>query len=142
MIAVASGIAEGLNLGDNAKAAIITRGLAEMVRFAKARGAKEHTLFGLSGIGDLIVTCSSTLSRNNRLGMALAHGKTYEEVRKENNGQVAEGAYASLAAYEYAKKHNIEMPITQTVYNIIYNNYNVHDEVIKLMKRDAKNEDF
>ncbi len=140
IIAVAGGIAQGLKLGDNAKAALITRGLAEIVRFAIFKGAKENTLFGLSGIGDLIVTSSSALSRNNRLGFSLAMGKTYDEVIKENHGQVAEGAYAAKAVYGYAKKNNIEMPITETIYNIIYNNHNVHDAVIDLMSRDAKDE--
>ncbi len=140
IIAIASGILEGSGLGDNTKAALMTRGLAEIVRFALHKGAEEKTLYGLSGVGDLIVTCASKLSRNNRLGYSLASGKTYEEIKEENYGQVAEGAYAALAVHEYAIEHNIDMPITQTVYDIIFNKANIKDAVISLMSREAKSE--
>ena len=140
IIAIASGILEGSGLGDNTKAALMTRGLAEIVRFALHKGAEEKTLYGLSGVGDLIVTCASKLSRNNRLGHSLATGKTYEEIKEENYGQVAEGAYAALAVHEYAIEHNIDMPITQTVYDIIFNKANIKNSVISLMSREAKSE--
>ena len=140
IIAIAGGIVDGLNLGDNTKAALITRGLHEIVRFAMSKGARTDTMYGLSGMGDLIVTCSSGLSRNNRLGRALANGKNYEEVIKENNGQVAEGVYATIAAYEYAKKNDIYMPITEAIYNILFNNANIINTLNDLMSKTPKNE--
>ncbi|AEM22119.1 Glycerol-3-phosphate dehydrogenase (D(P)(+)) [Brachyspira intermedia PWS/A] len=118
IIAIAGGIVDGLKLGDNTKAALITRGLHEIVRFALSKGARIDTMYGLSGIGDLIVTCSSGLSRNNRLGRELAKGKKYQDVIAESHGQVAEGVYATTAAYEYAQK-NIYICQSQKPY-IIY----------------------
>ena len=142
IIAIAGGIVDGLKLGDNTKAALITRGLHEIVRFALSKGARTDTMYGLSGIGDLIVTCSSGLSRNNRLGRELAKGKKYQEVIAENHGQVAEGVYAATAAYEYAQKNNIYMPITEAIYNILFNNANIQDTLKELMSKDAKSEGF
>lgn len=142
IIAIAGGIVDGLNLGDNTKAALITRGLHEIVRFALSKGARIDTMYGLSGIGDLIVTCSSGLSRNNRLGRELAKGKKYQEVIANSHGQVAEGVYATTAAYEYAKNNNIYMPITEAIYNILFNNANIQDTIKELMSKDAKSEGF
>lgn len=142
IIAIAGGIVDGLKLGDNTKAALITRGLHEIVRFALSKGAHIQTLYGLSGVGDLIVTCSSNLSRNNRLGRSLALGKKYEDVISESHGQVAEGVYAAMAAYDYAKKYNIYMPITEAVYNILFNNTNILETIDDLMSREAKDESF
>ncbi|WP_295298335.1 NAD(P)H-dependent glycerol-3-phosphate dehydrogenase [uncultured Brachyspira sp.] len=142
IIAIAGGIVDGLNLGDNTKAALITRGLHEIVRFALSKGARTDTMYGLSGIGDLIVTCSSGLSRNNRLGRELAKGKKYQEVIANSHGQVAEGVYATTAAYEYAKNNNIYMPITEAIYNILFNNANIQDTIKELMSKDAKSEGF
>lgn len=137
--AIASGVVEGLGLGDNTKAALITRSLAEMVRFAKHAGGKEKTLYGLSGVGDLIVTCMSPLSRNFRFGKMLAQGKTYNEIKKETK-QVAEGVYAAEAVYKYSVKHKIDMPIAESVYNVIYNGYDCKEMLHNLMSREAKNE--
>lgn len=142
IIAIAGGIVDGLNLGDNTKAALITRGLHEIVRFALSKGARIDTMYGLAGIGDLIVTCSSGLSRNNRLGRELAKGKKYQDVIANSHGQVAEGVYATTAAYEYAKKNNIYMPITEAIYNILFNNANIQDTIKELMSKDAKSEGF
>lgn len=142
IIAIAGGIVDGLNLGDNTKAALITRGLHEIVRFALSKGARTDTMYGLSGIGDLIVTCSSGLSRNNRLGRELAKGKKYQDVIANSHGQVAEGVYATIAAYEYAKNNNIYMPITEAIYNILFNNANIQDTIKELMSKDAKSEGF
>lgn len=142
IIAIAGGIVDGLNLGDNTKAALITRGLHEIVRFALSKGARIDTMYGLSGIGDLIVTCSSGLSRNNRLGRELAKGKKYQDVIANSHGQVAEGVYATTAAYEYAQKNNIYMPITEAIYNILFNNANIQETLKELMSKDAKSEGF
>lgn len=142
IIAIAGGIVDGLNLGDNTKAALITRGLHEIVRFALSKGARTDTMYGLSGIGDLIVTCSSGLSRNNRLGRELAKGKKYQDVIANSHGQVAEGVYATTAAYEYAKNNNIYMPITEAIYNILFNDANIQDTIKELMSKDAKSEGF
>lgn len=142
IIAIAGGIVDGLNLGDNTKAALITRGLHEIVRFALSKGARTDTMYGLSGIGDLIVTCSSGLSRNNRLGRELAKGKKYQDVIANSHGQVAEGVYATTAAYEYAKNNNIYMPITEAIYNILFNNANIQETLKELMSKDAKSEGF
>ncbi|MEI0531934.1 NAD(P)H-dependent glycerol-3-phosphate dehydrogenase [Brachyspira pilosicoli] len=142
IIAIAGGIVDGLHLGDNTKAALITRGLHEIVRFALSKGARIDTMYGLAGIGDLIVTCSSGLSRNNRLGRELANGKKYQDVIANSHGQVAEGVYATTAAYEYAKNNNIYMPITEAIYNILFNNANIQDTIKELMSKDAKSEGF
>ena len=138
--AIASGIIHGLNLGDNTKAALITRSLKEMVRFAKHKQAKESTLYGLSGIGDLIVTCMSPLSRNFSLGTRLAKGEKYDDIKK-NMKTVAEGVYAAEAVYKYSKQYGINMPIAKSVYNIIFNNEDCKEVLYNLMARKAKNED-
>lgn len=140
IIAIAGGIVDGLRLGDNAKAALITRGLIEMKRFVVHKGGLPETIYGLSGAGDLIVTCSSKLSRNNRLGFSLAKGKTYEQIQKENHGQVAEGVYAVQAAQKYAKKNNISMPITNAVYDVLFNKLNPKEAIKELMGRTSKDE--
>lgn len=137
--AIASGIIHGLNLGDNTKAALVTRSLKEMVRFAKQIEAKESTLYGLSGVGDLIVTCMSPLSRNFRLGIRLAKGDKYEDIKK-NMKTVAEGVYASEAVYKYSKSYDIDMPIAKSVYNVIFNDSDCEKMVYDLMAREAKDE--
>lgn len=140
IIAIAGGIVDGLKLGDNTKALLITRGLAEIVRFGIVKGAKPETFYGLTGMGDLIVTTQSKLSRNNRLGRSLAQGKKLENIMKRNKGQVAEGVHASKAVYEYAKTKTIEMPIMYTVYNILFNNENINQAIVGLMTREARSE--
>jgi len=119
VIAIAAGICEGLNLGNNARAALISRGLVEMDRFGEFFGAKKDTFLGVAGSGDLFLTASSTMSRNFRVGLNLAKGKYLEDILNEL-GEVAEGVYTTKAIYELAKKYDIYTPIANEVYKIIY----------------------
>jgi len=137
IIAFCAGVAAGINLGDNSFAALITRGLGEIARLGIALGAEKDTLYGLSGLGDLIVTCLSEHSRNRRAGKLIGEGKTIEEARKEV-GMVIESIDNIEAAYELSKIHNIEMPIVDGVYNILYNNLDPREAVTMLMTRDKK----
>lgn len=137
IIAFCAGVAAGINLGDNSFAALITRGLGEIARLGIALGAEKDTLYGLSGLGDLIVTCLSEHSRNRRAGKLIGEGKTIEEARKEV-GMVIESIDNIEAAYELSKIHNIEMPIVDGVYNILYNNLDPREAVAMLMTRDKK----
>lgn len=137
IIAFCAGVAAGINLGDNSFAALITRGLGEIARLGIALGAEKDTLYGLSGLGDLIVTCLSEHSRNRRAGKLIGEGKTIEEARKEV-GMVIESVDNIEAAYELSKIHNIEMPIVDGVYNILYNNLDPREAVTMLMTRDKK----
>ena len=114
VIALAAGIADGLGYGDNTKAALITRGNAEITRLGVAMGANPHTFAGLSGIGDLIVTCASMHSRNRRAGILIGKGYTKDEAMKEVQ-MVVEGVFSAKAALELSKKYNIEMPIVEQV---------------------------
>ncbi len=139
IIAIASGIAHGLKLGDNTIAALITRGMAEMRRFGTFFGASFETFSGLSGIGDLIVTCMSKHSRNNRVGYQLGQGKKIEEIIKDMK-MVAEGVDNVKIVHEISTKNKIEMPITNSVYNIIYNNVEPTDELKNLFARSLKKE--
>lgn len=118
VIAIAAGICEGLNLGKNAAASLISRGLVEMHRFAKEHGAKDETFIGLSGAGDLFLTASSIMSRNFRVGLGIAKGKSKEEIVKEL-GEVAEGIGTTYALYEIAKKKDLYLPIAKEVYNML-----------------------
>ncbi len=138
--AIASGIVSGLGMGDNTKAALITRSLKEMQRFAMHKQAKESTLYGLSGVGDLVVTCMSPLSRNFRLGQRLAKGEKYEDI-KSTMEQVAEGVYACQSVYKYSSKYKISMPIARSVYKVIFESYDCEKMLYELMSRKAKNED-
>ena len=119
VIAIAAGIASEMNLGDNAMAALVSRGLAEVMRLGAKAGANPLTLAGLAGIGDLMVTCYSSLSRNYRLGQAIARGETLEKA-KESLGQVAEGAYTVRALVEHAKELGLELPIAEAIYQVLY----------------------
>lgn len=139
IIAFCAGISVGLNLGDNTFAALATRGLVEIVRLGKALGAEEKTFYGLSGLGDLIVTCGSEHSRNRRAGVMIGKGHTIEEARKEI-GMVIESVDNIEVAYKLSKKHNIEMPIVDGVYNVLYNNLDPKVAVEMLMTRDLKAE--
>jgi len=121
VIAIASGICEGLNLGKNAKAALLARGLVEMDRFGEFFGAKKDTFLGVAGAGDLFLTANSTMSRNYRVGLNLAKGKHLNDILNKL-GEVAEGVYTTKAIYELSKKHNIYTPIADEVYKIIYEN--------------------
>lgn len=118
VLAIATGIAAGLGTGENARAAVITRGLAEIVRFGGLYGARRETLMGLSGLGDLILTCSSTQSRNMSLGKAIGEGKTLTEIMSERNS-VAEGAHTVDIVYKIGQEKNLDMPITNAVYRIL-----------------------
>lgn len=139
IIALAAGISDGLGYGDNAKAALITRGLAEIARLGVKMGASPLTFSGLTGIGDLIVTCTSVHSRNWRAGNLLGKGQNLEEVL-ENMGMVVEGVRTTKAAYQLAEKYDVNMPITNALYNILFNGVNPKDAVDNLMSRQKTHE--
>ena len=139
VIAVGAGALHGLGYGDNAKAALMTRGLTEISRLGVAFGADPLTFIGLSGVGDLIVTCTSVHSRNWRAGDQLGQGKSLEDVLG-NMGMVVEGVETCKAAYKLAQEKGIEMPITNAVYNILYDGKNIKTEVLQLMERERKSE--
>jgi glycerol-3-phosphate dehydrogenase (NAD(P)+) len=139
IIALAAGITDGLGYGDNAKAALMTRGLAEIARLGTKMGANPLTFSGLTGIGDLIVTCTSVHSRNWRAGNLLGKGKTLEEVL-DNMGMVVEGVRTTKAAYQLAVKYGVDMPITFALYDVLFNGKNAKDAVDILMARGRTNE--
>ena len=139
IIAFCAGVAAGIGLGDNSFAALITRGLKEIARLGIELGGKEETFYGLSGLGDLIVTCLSEHSRNRKAGMLIGQGKSLEETKKEV-GMVIESIDNIEVAYELGKLHNIEMPIVETVYKVLYENLNPQEAVKNLMTRDKKME--
>jgi len=139
IIAFCSGAAAGIGLGDNSFAALITRGLKEIVRLGVELGGKEETFYGLSGLGDLIVTCLSEHSRNRKAGYLIGQGKSLEETKKEV-GMVIESIDNIDVAYELGKLHNIEMPIVETVYKVLYENLDPQEAVKNLMTRDKKME--
>ena len=139
VIALAVGIALGLGYGDNAKAALITRGNAELSRLGLAMGCKAETFAGLSGMGDLIVTCTSMHSRNLHAGMLIGRGKSVEEAKAEV-GQVVEGVNALPAACRLAKKYKVEMPIVQAVEAILDGKLEARNALMALMGRDLKRE--
>lgn len=134
--AVASGMIDGLKLGDNTKAALMTRGLAEMTRLGAKMGAKPVTFFGLSGLGDLIVTCGSQHSRNRAVGEKIGQGKSLEAALKEMT-MVAEGINSTKSGYQLAQKHNIEMPIVNEMYKILFENKSPKDSMKDLMTRQV-----
>lgn len=140
IIAFCAGVAAGIGLGDNTFAALITRGLAELSRLGVELGGQKETLYGLSGLGDLIVTCLSEHSRNRRAGKLIGQGKTLEETKKEV-GMTIESIDNIEVAYELGKLHNIEMPIVEAVYGILYKNLKPEEAVNILMNRAKKNED-
>ncbi|MDH6363345.1 glycerol-3-phosphate dehydrogenase (NAD(P)+) [Enterococcus sp. PF1-24] len=137
IIAIGAGAIAGLGFGDNAKAAIMTRGLAEISRLGVAMGANPLTFSGLSGVGDLIVTCTSIHSRNWRAGNLLGKGKNLDEIL-ENMGMIVEGVATTKAAVELSAKMNIEMPITQSIYSVLYENKDVKEAAREIMLRDGK----
>jgi glycerol-3-phosphate dehydrogenase (NAD(P)+) len=134
IIALAAGITDGLGYGDNAKAALITRGLAEIARLGSIMGGNPLTFSGLTGIGDLIVTCTSVHSRNWRAGNLLGKGQKLEDVL-ENMGMVVEGVRTTKAAYQLAQKFDVKMPITAALYDVLFNDKEVKDAVDSLMAR-------
>lgn len=139
VIAIAVGVCDGLKLGDNSKAALMTRGLAEMARLGAAMGARRETFKGLSGMGDLILTCVSKYGRNHKFGIMIAEGKTVDEVLASSE-MVVEGVTTSNAAYELSKKYNVEMPIINEVYQVIYKGKSYKQAIQDLMKRLPKQE--
>lgn len=139
VIAIASGFAGALNLGDNCKGALLTRGMAEIVRISVALGAKPATLYGLSGMGDLIATCSSPLSRNYTVGSMIGKGKKINDILSEL-GSVAEGVKTSKAVCELAKKLNLEVPVSAAIYEAVYTEITPQEVLDKLMNRKLKQE--
>ncbi len=139
VIALAAGMADGLGFGDNTKAALITRGIAEMGRLAVAMGAKAETLNGLSGIGDLIVTCASRHSRNRKAGMLIGQGYSMQEAMDEVH-MVVEGVYSAKAAIALSKKYQIDMPIVEQVNQVLFHGHSAKEAVHDLMLRQRRSE--
>lgn len=139
VIALCAGISDGLGYGDNTKAALMTRGLAEIARLGTAMGARQETFMGLSGVGDLIVTCTSMHSRNRRAGILLGEGKTLQETLDAVH-MVVEGVNTATAAYELSKKYNVTMPIVTEAYNILFKGTNAREAVLNLMTREKREE--
>jgi len=139
IMAIACGISDGLGFGDNTKAALMTRGLHEIRKLSATKGCEPETLNGLSGMGDLCVTCLSTLSRNYMFGRRLAEGLSPEQAR-EKIGMVVEGIFTCVSARQLGKKHNIPVPITEAVYSIVYENMAPKDAVTALLQRAIKEE--
>jgi len=141
VLAIAAGIGDGVGYGDNAKAALITRGIAEIRRLGLAMGANPQTFSGLAGIGDLIVTCTSAHSRNRRLGEEIGKGRSLDEVIDEMD-MVAEGVRTTQSIHDLAQRHAVEMPITEAVYAILFEGENPEQWVEELMTRSAKRENW
>jgi len=139
VLAVATGICDGMSLGNNARAALVTRGLVEMKRLGRALGARDETLTGLTGMGDLVLTCTGDLSRNRRLGLALGAGMTVEAAVAEI-GQVVEGVQTSAEVWRLAQRHGVEMPIAEQVYGIIHRGWDPNRSVQDLLSREQKHE--
>ena len=137
VIALAAGMADGLGYGDNTKAALITRGIAEITRLGVKMGGRPETFGGLTGIGDLIVTCASMHSRNRRAGILIGQGYTADQAMKEVN-MVVEGVYSAKAAMGLAQKYDVELPIIEQVNQILFENKNPREAVNNLMLRDQK----
>jgi len=141
VLAIAAGISDGVGFGDNAKAALITRGMAEMRRLGLAMGADSVTFAGLAGIGDLVVTCMSRHSRNRYLGEQIGRGRSLEEVQSEMK-MIAEGVRTTRAVSELARRYDVEMPITDAVHDILFDGKRPADAVAELMSREARDEDW
>lgn len=138
-LAIGAGMSDGLGFGANTRIALINRGLVELMRLGVALGARQETFMGLAGMGDLVLTCTDDLSRNRRMGLALAAGKTVEETQREI-GQVVEGVKAAKAVHDVAEKLGIEMPIVNQVYRILYEGLSPREAVTTLMRRELKPE--
>lgn len=139
IIAIAAGICDGLNFGDNARAALITRGLAEMTRFGVMQGAEQETFFGLSGLGDLVLTCTGALSRNRFVGIELGKGRSLDSILESMN-MVAEGVKTTKSVYDLIGEIDVEMPILEQVYQVLYQNKECSAAVQDLLSRDLKPE--
>ncbi len=141
VMAIAAGILDGMALGDNPKAAMMTRGISEMSRLGEALGGQRATFSGLSGIGDLIVTCTSGHSRNRHVGEELGRGKSMLLIQQEMGMVVAEGVPTARGAFTLAQQHHVSTPIIDEIYNILYHQRNVNDAIESLMNRKAKPEE-
>ena len=139
VIALCAGVTDGMGCGDNTKAMLMTRGLTETARLGVSMGAKKETFTGLSGIGDLIVTCTSMHSRNRRAGILIGQGKHAQEAMAEV-GAVVEGYYAAKSAWELGRKQGIDMPITEAAYKVLYEDRDVREVFLGLMNRTKKAE--
>ncbi len=139
VIALAAGISDGIRLGSNARAALITRGLAEITRLACSFGAEETTLAGLAGLGDLVLTCTGDLSRNRTVGLAIGEGQALEDILAGMD-QVVEGVRTAKAAHEIAVRHGVEMPLVEGVYSILYEKVEPPEALARLMAREPKPE--
>ncbi len=139
VLALCCGVSDGMGLGDNTKALLMTRGMTEMARLGVALGGRKETFAGLSGMGDLIVTCTSMHSRNRRCGILVGQGKSVEEAMKEV-GATVEGYYAALSAHQLAEKAGVEMPICECAYRVLYEGHSVQEVVGALMSRNKKRE--
>ncbi len=139
VMAIGAGLSDGLGFGANTRVALINRGLVEMTRLGLALGAKQDTFMGLAGMGDLVLTCTDDLSRNRRMGLALAAGKTIEEAQEEIQ-QVVEGVLAAKAVKGVADRLNVDMPICHSLYKILYENLSPRDAVAALMSRSLTSE--
>ncbi len=139
VLALCCGVSDGMGLGDNTKALLMTRGMTEMARLGVALGGRKETFAGLSGMGDLIVTCTSMHSRNRRCGILVGQGKSVEEAMKEV-GATVEGYYAALSAHQLAEKAGVEMPICECAYRVLYEGHSVREVVGALMSRNKKRE--
>lgn len=139
VIAIAAGISDGLEFGDNAKSALITRGLAEMVRFGEAMGASPETFNGLAGIGDLIATCGSRHSRNRRVGELLGQGQTLGQIQ-DSMQAVAEGVFTARSIFSISEQKRIDMPIASQVYRVLFEDKSPHQATLELMQRPLKGE--
>jgi glycerol-3-phosphate dehydrogenase (NAD(P)+) len=139
VLAIGAGISDGLGFGANTRVALITRGLAEMMRLGVALGADRETFMGLAGLGDLVLTCTDDQSRNRRMGLALAAGRSLEQAQAEI-GQVVEGVLAARAVHEVAARHDVEMPIAEQIYRVLYAGLPPREAVNALMLRTIKAE--
>lgn len=139
VLAIAAGIIDGLGFGANARAALVTRGLAEMMRLGVALKANPQTLMGLAGMGDLVLTCTDDQSRNRRLGLALAQGKTAQQYMDEL-GQAVEGFHAAQVVNDIAKDHNVDMPICNQVWNVLSEKIDLKTAIAQLLGREMKQE--
>jgi glycerol-3-phosphate dehydrogenase (NAD(P)+) len=139
VLAIGAGVSDGLGFGANTRVALITRGLAEMMRLGVALGARRETFMGLAGLGDLVLTCTDNQSRNRRFGLLLAAGKTPEQAQAEI-GQVVEGVLAARAVHDVAARHGVVMPICEQIYQVLYEGMSPRDAVVALMKRTIKPE--
>ena len=140
IIALAAGMADGMAAGDSAKGALITRGLAEIARLGMAAGASLFTFAGLAGLGDMIATCASPFSRNRTLGQEVAKGKTLEQAQAEMGGQIAEGVNTTIAARGLSTRYNIEMPITEQLYRVLFEGKPALEGLNSLLTRDPTDE--